>query len=80
MRPARHGEFGLYLARPLVPAHDQDPALVPQDPVQRLDVSLLTDHLLAPVLDIDDLRRDRRIDFVGGIRGLRGTGEARRQR
>ncbi|MBI4756696.1 MAG: DUF1015 domain-containing protein [Betaproteobacteria bacterium] len=69
-RPTRRGEFGLYLAgrwwhlaiRPqFVPA---------QDPVARLDVSLLSDHLLAPVLGITDLRRDRRIDFVGGIRGV----------
>ncbi len=48
-----------------------NPALVPTaDPVRRLDVSLLSDHLLAPVLGIGDLRRDKRIDFVGGIRGL----------
>jgi uncharacterized protein (DUF1015 family) len=40
------------------------------DPVSRLDVSLLADHLIAPVLGIDEPRRDRRIDFVGGIRGL----------
>ncbi|MFN7277238.1 MAG: DUF1015 domain-containing protein, partial [Betaproteobacteria bacterium] len=40
------------------------------DPVARLDVSLLADHLLAPVLGIGDPRRDARIDFVGGIRGL----------
>jgi len=69
VKPARHGEFGLYL-----PGHWYrlaiEPALVPSDPVRHLDVSLLTDHLLAPVLDIHDLRRDRRIDFVGGIRGL----------
>jgi uncharacterized protein (DUF1015 family) len=48
-----------------------DPARVPAtDPVARLDVSLLSEHLLAPVLGISDLRRDKRIDFVGGIRGL----------
>jgi uncharacterized protein (DUF1015 family) len=48
-----------------------DPDLIPVgDPVRRLDVSLLSDHLLAPVLGIGDLRRDKRIDFVGGIRGL----------
>jgi len=67
--PARHGEFGLYLAGHWHRLTIRT-ALVPQDPVQRLDVSLLTDHLLAPILDIHDLRRDRRIDFVGGIRGL----------
>jgi uncharacterized protein (DUF1015 family) len=41
------------------------------DPVARLDVSLLSDNLLGPVLGIADLRRDKRIDFVGGIRGLK---------
>jgi uncharacterized protein (DUF1015 family) len=40
------------------------------DPVERLDVSLLANCLLAPVLGITDLRRDKRIDFIGGIRGL----------
>jgi uncharacterized protein (DUF1015 family) len=70
VKPARAGEFGLYVAgrwhrlaiRPdLVPAHD---------PVARHDATLLTDHLLGPVLGIKDLRRDKRIDYVGGIRGL----------
>jgi uncharacterized protein (DUF1015 family) len=46
------------------------PELIPHDPVASLDVSLLSDHLLAPLLGIADLRRDKRIDFVGGIRGL----------
>jgi len=46
------------------------PELIPADPVARLDVSLLSDHLLGPILGITDLRRDKRIDFVGGIRGL----------
>ena len=46
------------------------PELIPDDPVASLDVSLLSDHLLAPILGIADLRRDKRIDFVGGIRGL----------
>ena len=39
------------------------------DPVSRLDVSVLQDKLLAPVLGIHDVRTDKRIDFVGGIRG-----------
>jgi uncharacterized protein (DUF1015 family) len=47
------------------------PALIPAtDPVARLDVSLLQDHLISPILGISDPRRDKRIDFVGGIRGL----------
>ncbi len=40
------------------------------DPVGKLDVSLLAAHVLEPLLGITDLRRDRRIDFVGGIRGV----------
>lgn len=39
------------------------------DPVSRLDVSVLQDRLLAPVLGIDDPRTSKRVDFVGGIRG-----------
>jgi uncharacterized protein (DUF1015 family) len=68
--PSKPGEFGLYL-----PAQwyrlNIHPSLVPMnDPVQRLDVSLLADCLLAPLLGITDPRRDKRIDFIGGIRGL----------
>jgi uncharacterized protein (DUF1015 family) len=40
------------------------------DPVNRLDVAILQNNLLAPVLGIGDPRSDDRIDFVGGIRGL----------
>jgi len=47
------------------------PTLVPRhDPVASLDVSLLQDHLLAPILKVGDVRIDPRIDFVGGVRGL----------
>ncbi len=41
------------------------------DPVKRLDVSILQDNLLSPILNIDDPRTNKRIDFVGGIRGLK---------
>ncbi len=40
------------------------------DPVKSLDVSILQDNLISPILGIDDPRTDKRIDFVGGIRGL----------
>lgn len=40
------------------------------DPVLGLDVSVLQTHLIGPILDIQDPKRNRRIDFVGGIRGL----------
>jgi uncharacterized protein (DUF1015 family) len=68
--PARPAEFGLYLAGQwyrLAIRRDRIPA---GDPVARLDARLLSDHLLGPVLGIQDLRRDKRIDYVGGIRGL----------
>ncbi len=70
MKPAKPGEFGLYL-----PGHwyrlNIHAAVVPvNDPVERLDVSLLGQFLLAPLLGITDSRRDKRIGFVGGIRGL----------
>ena len=69
-KPARTGEFGLYLAGQWYRLVIR-PELVPtRDPVARLDVSVLSDQLLAPILNIKDLRRDKRIQFVGGIRGL----------
>src|SRR4029077_9500581 len=53
--------YRLVIRRELIPAND---------PVARIDASLLTDRLLGPILGITDLRRDKRIDYVGGIRGL----------
>jgi uncharacterized protein (DUF1015 family) len=69
VHPARPGEFGMYLAGRWHKLTIK-PELIPGDPVASLDVSLLSNHLLAPLLGIADLRRDKRIDFVGGIRGL----------
>lgn len=40
------------------------------DPVEDLDVTILSDKILQPLLEIGDLRKSERIDFVGGIRGL----------
>ncbi len=68
--PARAGEFGMYRGGQWYRLAIHAERIPLRDPVGRLDVSLLADHLLAPVLGIHDPRRDRRIDFVGGIRGL----------
>jgi uncharacterized protein (DUF1015 family) len=68
-RPRTTGEFGMYLGGQWYRLNIHLDR-IPDDPVRRLDVSLLADNLLAPVLGIIDPRRDRRIDFVGGIRGL----------
>lgn len=63
-RPMQRGEFSLYLPGQWYRL-TINPHLIPtEDPVARLDVSLLSDNLLGPVLGIKDLRRDKRIDFV----------------
>lgn len=67
-RPEAARQFGLYLAGQWYRLTPKDPP--PDDPVARLDVSLLSDRLLGPVLGIHDLRKDKRIDFIGGRRGL----------
>ena len=70
VKPPRAGTFGMYLGGQWYELHIR-PELVPlRDPVGRLDVSVLSAQILAPVLGIADLRRDTRIDFIGGIRGL----------
>lgn len=69
VKPDRPGTFGLYLGGRWYRLTIR-PERIPADPVGRLDVSLLQNNLIAPILGIDDPRRDKRIDFVGGIRGL----------
>ena len=46
------------------------PVYQSNDPVEGLDVAVLQNHVFAPILDIQDPKTDRRIDFVGGIRGI----------
>jgi uncharacterized protein (DUF1015 family) len=70
VKPLRHGEVGMYLRGQWYRLQIKPVLAEVRDTVERLDVSLLSAHLLAPVLGIKDLRRDKRIDFVGGIRGL----------
>jgi len=70
VHPERTGVCGMYLAGNWYHLA-VNPELVPtEDPVRRLDVSVLSEQLLSPILGIADLRRDTRIDFVGGVRGL----------
>ena len=70
-KPARAGEFGMYLKGQWYHLAIKPERIPQNDPVKRLDVSLLQDNLIAPLLGIADPRRDKRIDFVGGIRGLK---------
>lgn len=66
--PGRH-QFGLYLAGSwyLLTAHED--VVDEADPIARLDVSVLQDRVLGPLVGIADPRTDERIAFVGGIRG-----------
>lgn len=69
-RPERKGQFGMYLENTwyVLSAREH---ILSGDAVDGLDVSLLQNHLLGPVLGIEDPKTDKRIDFVGGIRGLK---------
>ena len=67
-KPDRQGTFGMYLKEQWYCCRIR-PEDIPEDPVGSLDVSLLQNLLLEPVLGIQDPKTDDRIDFVGGIRG-----------
>ncbi len=70
VKPTRKGEFSMFLDGSWYRCtmHAKD---IPNDPVEGLDVSVLQNILLAPVLGIGDPKTDKRIDFVGGIRGMK---------
>lgn len=67
--PAKKAEFGMYLGKKWYTLEAKK-EIMSDDPVKGLDVAILQDHLLTPVLGIQDPKTDKRIDFVGGIRGL----------
>jgi uncharacterized protein (DUF1015 family) len=68
-RPAKATEFGMFLGGRWYRLAAKPGTYDAGNPVERLDVSILQGNLLAPILGIGDPRRDKRIDFVGGIRG-----------
>ena len=69
-RLSKKGEFGLYLDGKWHIMTAAESLLKDNDPVKRLDVAILQNHLLDPILGIQDPRTDKRVDFVGGIRGM----------
>lgn len=69
-RPGKKGTFGMYLENEWY-ALTAKPDILSEDAVKGLDVSVLQDNLLGPILGIEDPKTDKRIDFVGGIRGLK---------
>lgn len=69
-RPQDKHWFGMYLDGQWYRLQAKADSYDPRDPVARLDVSILQNSILGPILGIADPRTDKRIDFVGGIRGL----------
>ncbi len=69
-KPKEKHHFVMYLDGTWFELIAKEGTFDPSDPVGRLDVAILMENLLAPVLAIGDPRKDKRIDFVGGIRGL----------
>lgn len=68
-KPNKAYDFGMYMDGKwyMLTAKDE---IKSKDAVKGLDVSILQDNVLIPILGIGDIRTDKRIDFVGGIRGL----------
>ena len=69
VKPAQLHEFGMYLDKKWYRLQSK-PGTFTNDPIGVLDVSILSNNVLAKWLNIKDQRTDKRIDFVGGIRGL----------
>lgn len=69
-RPSRLHEFSMYLDGNWYKLESKPGTYNDHDPIGALDVTVLSGHVLDEILGIKDLRRDKRIDFVGGIRGL----------
>jgi uncharacterized protein (DUF1015 family) len=69
-KPERLHNFSMYLEGLWYSLTAKEGTFNDNDPIGVLDVTILTNQILSPVLDIQDLRRSKRIDFIGGIRGL----------
>ena len=70
IKPSKKGEVSMYLNGRWTLLNVKD-AFKSEDPIKGLDVSILQNEILNPVLGIEDPKTDKRIDFVGGIRGLK---------
>ncbi len=69
-KPVSLHNFSMYLEGKWYSLTAKEGTYDDNDPIGVLDVTILTNQILSPILDIQDLRRSKRIDFVGGIRGL----------
>lgn len=70
-KPTKLHNFSMYLGGKWYSLTAKKGTYDNNDPIGVLDVTILTEQILMPILDIQDLRRSKRIDFVGGIRGLK---------
>jgi uncharacterized protein (DUF1015 family) len=70
-KPRRLHNFSMYLEGNWYSLSARKGTYDDNDPAGSLDVTILTNHILTPILDIQDLRRSKRIDFVGGKRGIK---------
>lgn len=70
-KPCKLHNFSMYLEGKWYSLTAKDETYDDNDPIGVLDVTILTEQVLDPILNIRDLRRSERIDFVGGIRGLK---------
>ena len=68
--PSKKAEMGMYVDGKWYRLTAKTDKMFLDDPVKKLDVAILQDYLLGPVLGIEDPRVDKRIAFIGGIRGL----------
>jgi len=75
-RPRKLHNFAMYISGRWYSLTARPGTFNDDDPIGILDVTILTEKVLGPLLDIQDLRRSKRIDFIGGIRGL---GELKRR-
>ncbi len=71
-KPTRPRDFAMFLDSKWYTLSARSGTYPADDPVASLDVAILQENLLAPLLGIGDPRKDKRVDFVGGIRGLEG--------
>jgi uncharacterized protein (DUF1015 family) len=69
-KPSYLHNFSMYLGGKWYSLTAREGTYDDNDPIGILDVTILTNQILSPILDIQDLRRSKRIDFIGGIRGL----------
>jgi len=70
LKPSKLHEFSMYLSGKWYLMTAKQGTYNDNDPIGVLDVTVLTNNVLEPILGIEDLRRSKRIDFIGGIRGL----------